>query len=488
VTVSAVVVGDFQYGDDDQARNLGGFFLQEEASDYDDNDATSEGIYIYEGSGNTTKDVKLGDLVQVTGVVGEYKGQTQITAKSITISSSGNPLPPKSTITFPKSSIQLEAFEGMHVVISDTMTITDMYNLARYGEIRLFAKDRTFSYTQSNLPGNATGYAAHVEMVNMNSMSYENGLTTQNVDVSLLDGFGPVFNTATSPRMGDKVNGLTGILEYASKWKIRSTVNGENTFIKTNMRPLIPPDVSGGVPGAVKIASLNVLNMFNTLAADGATTGPPPGVEPRGANSVDEYNRQLEKLVTIISAMDADLLGMLELENDFGAVKGDNCTLKTVVEAVNAKVGAGIYDYVWPGGRYVDTGDAISVGMMYKPAIFSMVGAPGILTDSNLPAGAPAPPIFEGVNTNRVSLAVSFTHGGDCVTVAALHFKSKGGTGSGEGNTDKKDGAGSWNKRRLDAATAVTMWMDTVPTGYSCSNTILMGDLNSCKLFLLFLV
>jgi predicted extracellular nuclease len=224
--------------------------------------------------------------------------------------------------------------------------------------------------------------------------------------------------------------------------------------------------------------------MFNTLATDGATTGPPPGVEPRGADSIDEYNRQLEKLVTTISAMDADLLGMLELENDFGAVKGDNCTLKTAVEAVNAKVGAGTYDYVWPGGRYVDTGDAISVGMMYKPAVFSMVGTPGILTDSNLPAGAPAAPIFEGVNTNRASLAASFTHGGDCVTVAALHFKSKGGTGSGVGNTDKKDGAGSWNKRRLDAATAVTMWMDTAPTGYSCSNTILMGDLNACKLSL----
>ena len=46
-------------------------------------------------------------------------------------------------------------------------------------------------------------------------------------------------------------------------------------------------------------------------------------------------SRQLEKLVTAISAIDADLLGMLELENDFGAAEGDDCTLKSLVDAVN---------------------------------------------------------------------------------------------------------------------------------------------------------
>ena len=32
---------------------------------------------------------------------------------------------------------------------------------------------------------------------------------------------------------------------------------------------------------------------------------------------------------------------MLELENDFGAGEGDDCTLKTSVDAVNLRVGAG---------------------------------------------------------------------------------------------------------------------------------------------------
>jgi hypothetical protein len=108
------------------------------------------------------------------------------------------------------------------------------------------------------------------------------------------------------------------------------------------------------------------------------------------------FSRQLEKLVTAIAAINADLLGMLELENDFGAAEGDDCTLKTLVDAVNARVGEGTYAYVWPGGRYVDPSDAISVGMMYKPAVLTMVGSPGILTDANLPAGAPPAPVFDG--------------------------------------------------------------------------------------------
>jgi len=45
--------------------------------------------------------------------------------------------------------------------------------------------------------------------------------------------------------------------------------------------------------------------------------------------------------VTAIAAIDADLLGMLELENNFGAAEGDDCTLKTSVDAVNLRVGAG---------------------------------------------------------------------------------------------------------------------------------------------------
>ena len=288
VTVSAIVVGDFQNGDDDTSRKLGGFFLQEEDADADGDAETSEGIFIYEGSVMKI-DVKLGDLVEVTGTVAEYNKQTQISMVSdVKVVSSNNTLPTAVMVVFPKSVLELEAYEAMRVLIDGDMLITDMYNLARYGEISL-SKTRAYSYTQQNPPGNPTGYATFLDEIAKNTITYDDGLATQNNDISLLDGFGP-FSTATAPRMGDVMVGLAGILEYSfKKWRIRSTFDGQNTVTKVNVRTVSPPDVLGGVAGAVKIASLNVLNFFITLNKGGETTGPPPGGEPRGANSQEEF-------------------------------------------------------------------------------------------------------------------------------------------------------------------------------------------------------
>ena len=74
--IEGVVVGDFQ---DDLGVNgdLNGFHVQEEDSDADDNAATSEGIFVFQGS-DPTVDVALGDVVRVRGSVTEFNGMTEI--------------------------------------------------------------------------------------------------------------------------------------------------------------------------------------------------------------------------------------------------------------------------------------------------------------------------------------------------------------------------------------------------------------------------
>ena len=79
------MVGDFQDGDADGKRNLGGFYLQEELTDSDGNALTSEGIFVFGGAG----DVQVGDRVRVTATVGEFFGQTQLNAKTIEIIEAG---------------------------------------------------------------------------------------------------------------------------------------------------------------------------------------------------------------------------------------------------------------------------------------------------------------------------------------------------------------------------------------------------------------
>ena len=58
MTGEAIAAGDFQ-----GSTGLGGFFLQEEDIDSDGNAATSEGLFVFQGS-NTTA-VSIGDKVRV---------------------------------------------------------------------------------------------------------------------------------------------------------------------------------------------------------------------------------------------------------------------------------------------------------------------------------------------------------------------------------------------------------------------------------------
>lgn len=88
VTVEAVVVGDFQNGDADTSRDLGGFFIQEEFADEDGLSTTSEGLFISQSTLGT--DVAVGQLVRVTGVVSEDFGLTQLKNVEVTILGAGD--------------------------------------------------------------------------------------------------------------------------------------------------------------------------------------------------------------------------------------------------------------------------------------------------------------------------------------------------------------------------------------------------------------
>ncbi len=75
-----------------------GFYLQDPNPDADT--ATSEGIFVYTGSSsNPAALVAVGDLVEVSGTVSEYKGAvadlrlTEIVSPEVRLLSSGNPLP-----------------------------------------------------------------------------------------------------------------------------------------------------------------------------------------------------------------------------------------------------------------------------------------------------------------------------------------------------------------------------------------------------------
>ncbi|MGC9419811.1 MAG: ExeM/NucH family extracellular endonuclease, partial [Rhodovulum sp.] len=497
VTVEAIVVGDFQNGDGDGLRNLGGFYLQEEAADHDGDAATSEGIFVFDGSLGI--DVALGDRVRVTGTVTEFFGQTQINATAITVTAAGavadvNTMAASVTLDTIDAVItdgagnyapDLEAYEGMLATFTDTLTVNEMFQLDRFNEIRLSANGRPEQFTQISDPDPAA-FDAYQRAAGSDQVVFDDGLNLQNAAIlpeADLNGDG-VFDTADGFTMGDTITGLTGVVTYswagnaasAETWRIRSVDDG-NAFTDTNTRDTAPPDVGG----SLTVASFNVLNFFTTLDVAGNPGSGPSLADPRGADNLDEFNRQLDKLLTALEEMDADIYGLIELENEFGFDQnGDGLVaIDVLVDQLNARIGSATYAAVDIGRGFVDVSDAISVGLIYDATTVGLVpGSVEILDDSVLPglSGGHTGPLFDGPDTNRAPLAATFTDlaSGEDFTVAVTHMKSKGGTGTGD-DADAGDGAGAFNATRTEGVEALTEWLAT----FADDDLLVIGDFNA---------
>ena len=181
-------------------------------------------------------------------------------------------------------------------------------------------------------------FDAYIEELESLTITYEDGRSGSTNDVDYFDGFSP-YSTATAPRMGDIISNLKGVLDYSfGEYRVRSVVDGSVTVQKVNKRPLEPPEVGSGL----RIASFNVLNYFITFGE-------------RGAEDQEEFDRQQQKLVTALVELDADIFGLVELENNFPAV------LINLVTALNARLGSEVYAYVDPGRAMVGSVQAATL-------------------------------------------------------------------------------------------------------------------------------
>ncbi len=192
-------------------------------------------------------------------------------------------------------------------------------------------------------------------------------------------------------------------------------------------------------------------------------------MECRGADTAEELNRQRAKIVAAMTTIDADVFGLMEIENDRLGGETDAAVFD-LVNSLNAAAGAGTYDYIGTGA--IGT-DAIKVAIIYKPASVTPVGNVAIL-DSTVD------PRFLD-DYNRPALAVSFEDNltGQRFTVVVNHLKSKGSDCDDIGDPDLGDGAGNCNLTRSNAAAAEVDWLATDPTNAVTGNIILIGDFNS---------
>ena len=456
VTIEGVVTGDFQERDGDTARNLGGFYIQGAA---DADVATSDGVFVFDGN-SPAIDVNVGDAVRVTGTVSEYYGETQISAPTVSVIGTGTVeavpvnLPAAGTTANSDGELiaDLERYEGMLIIFSQTLTVSQLRNVGRFGELLLTEGGRQYSYTNKNVP-DVADYATHREDVAARRVLLDDGLRNENTALP------------RAIRNGDEITNLTGALRYSrgsggsgtETYRLMPTLDPQ--FDSANPRPDAPM-----ISGELQVATFNLNNYFSTVDTGQSICGPDSDSRCRGADSAEEFTRQHEKIITALTMMDADIVAVIELENNASD------SSQSIVDGLNTRVGAGTF-------AFIDTGtigtDAIRVGLLYKPAVVQLVGTFAVL-DQSVDAR------FED-SRHRPVLAQTFQTivDNERFTVLANHLKSKGSSCDSDGDPDIQDGQGNCSATRTMAASAMIDWIATDPTSSGDTDFLVTGDFNT---------
>ena len=425
VTVEGVITGDFS-----GPARFDGFTMQDPRGD--DNPATSDAIFVYLGARSpfAAMQPRRGARVRVTGTASEFKGQTQIGAPTqIEVIGAGAPIEPQEIQL--AADTNWEALEGMLVRFPQTLVVTAQNDLARYGTLKL-SPAREFNPT--------------------NQRSIEEVRADPQPEVAMLldDGSGdanpkptPYLDANNTRRAGSTVSEIVGVVsQYGADYRIEPTL--APLFADANPRPLAPPVVGG----SLRVASANVLNYWTTLKSQ-------DNPNARGASSAELFERQSAKTMAALHVLDADVLGVMELENNPE-------TVAEFTRRLNALYGTGEYAAVADPPQGLG-GDAIRVGLFYKPGKVEPIG----------PARAMADAVFE-----RYPLAQTFRdkQTGGVFTIVANHFKSKGSAPK-TGDTDM--GEGAWNAKRTQQARKLIEFFDELILDSRDPDVLAVGDFNA---------
>ncbi len=455
---------------------LGGFFMQEEDADSDANALTSEGIFVYTNLAPAA--VTVGDKVRVSGTVIEFGNAaqiaagttlTEITSPTVTVVSSSNALPTEVIVTLPVAALSdLERFEGMRVKFTQTLTLSDHFDLPKFGELTFSVNGRSMqptavidpndavaSGTTSTGATNVAAINAMTDLTNRSSIILDDALTT--TYPSSLQWIDPTTNTI---RLGSTIAALSGIFSQSfGTYRMYTPVAPTITYAP---RPAAP-----NVGGNVKIASANLLNYFNGTGDALGVGGYPTA---RGANTAYEFSRQRAKTIAALNGIGADIIGVLELENDGTTTVSPNITaMQDLINGLNAVAGAGTWAAIAePVGYFGFFGgsDAIRPAFIYKPAVVSPVGVAVALNDAVFTISrAPIAQTWK-INANNEQFVSVINH-----------FKAKSSSGATLLNADQNDGQASWNALRKTQATAVVNFINTLAA--TTPRVITMGDFNA---------
>ncbi len=456
-----------------------GFYLQDPVGD--GNDATSDAIFVFTGS---NPPVAVGDAITIVATVDEfYPGgfgtgnlsTTELVGATITVNSSGNPLPaatvlgnggriPPNTIidddstgdvdttpTFDPANDGIdfyESLEAMLVQINDAQVVGG----TRFGEISVVG----------DLGANATGLTARGGVVispndfNPERIMIDDALFFDEPDANVGDTFaGPIVGVI------DYSFGNFKVLNPDPLPAVNSSFTAETTSLTGNGTELT-------------VASFNVENLSPN-------------------DSQDKFDALASQIVNNMNA--PAIISVQEVQDNSGftnnGVTDASQTYGLLIAAIQA-AGGPVYDYrdiapldLTDGGA---PGGNIRVGFLFRLDRVTFVDRPGgdAVTATTVSLGANG--VELSVSPGRIDpndnawfesrkpLAGEFIFGGQKIIVVANHFNSKGGDDPLFGRVQPP--VLDSEVQRLQQATVINSFVQDILALDPNANVIVAGDLN----------
>ena len=485
-----------------------------ESKDPDTDPQTSEGIYVKTGdlAKADVADLQPGYNICLQGTVDEFYGNTLVdissdATKHVVGDDVGIPEAIELAIdadeTLPHA---MERYEGMKVRLTanSDMRVTRnfSYDYSAYHNNMVLSRHAALQKpTQVYSPESPQATALQDEN-NQNQLYVDSDLNPAAGKIPYMPTFNPEMGYI---RVGDTVTDLEGVVDYSyGEYRLVPTNTiGAGDLIR-NADRLNTPALAND--GDIRIASFNVLNFFNNVLG---YADPNPTGQNRGATTVDEFNKQRTKIVNAITSMNADVIGLIEIENNGF---GDKSAIQNLLTALNDNIKDvdAHFSFVSTPDKGPIGDDAITVGLLYRS---DKVTPDGDMVEISLPTqefsfqGQEGSDPVETVNvtkSQRKSLLQKFkvvANGqlseGSEFSVVVSHLKSKGSpckedydeyvspiplTSSGRISRDAKridgytdDLQGSCNNFRVAAAEALGDYLKDNVTG----DVLLLGDFNA---------
>jgi len=448
--------------------NYRGLYLQTAGSGGTAADATpgaSDGVFVYFNAANPA--VAIGDLIQVTGVPGEFQGQTQVSATSAanyTIVQAAAGPPEAAPLADTVIGAAREAYEGMLVQPAGSYVLASTHELFNFGSLWLTAGEAAVTPTEVADAGSAEAVAIAADNA-ARRILIDDGYSIR-VDAAAHVGDQPYFTKNTVVRLGDVLvpPAKPMVLGFGfGLWRLQpqvpltdaSDAAYKPTFTTANARP----DAAPAVGGDVQFGSFNVFNYFTTLTSENP--------DARGAATAEQFAIQKSKIVAAINGLGADIVALEEIQNNVEYGEPVDTALADLVDGLNAAAGAGTWAFVPTPTALAVPGatDVITTAIIYKPALADPVGDSFADTD-------------DVWDIARKPVAQTFDIGGRTVTVVANHLKSKSPPDGG--GTEPADGQGFFNTERVAEANRLVQWIgDIAADEEKGDDVLLLGDFNA---------